>query len=472
MFIFVNEIQPNICFTKKIKRMKKLYTLALGLALGAIGLSANAAVTTLPWWSNPENNTTVGYEEMWEYIEYFWAPNITWGEDPYDAEVLYYNSEADCYRNYGEGWDPFIELDILVNGQPWTYEDYETQQEVRYTVSAEIYTEYYGDVPGYCELDIKLGDVWNSLYYDFEEDFTFQIIIPEGSIFVGEEGIGNQAITLNYNISLENPYLNYPSTELDGDKFFIYWDEPIKFEVEFFNYANAYLYYPGAEEPIIVKFYGPTTFDPFLVEGQTPEVNDNAIELFTDELLAEYGPGRYYGWLVSKEVFNLAGDKYNEQVAFDFYLEEVLPTIEATNVIFTNESIVLQYPGVVTVNEECEYDIYIYSTYGTEQELRISPSEITPLGNEVILSLDDFPIYEDIEYYFIVPEGIFIIGDEYQNAGYETAFDSKTVGVKGIAVGIENAPVYNLQGVKVGNSVEGLSNGIYIINGKKVLIRK
>lgn len=62
------------------------------------------------------------------------------------------------------------------------------------------------------------------------------------------------------------------------------------------------------------------------------------------------------------------------------------------------------------------------------------------------------------------------------NLGYGVTFDDITVTVSSTA-GIENAVVneqmkgnvYNLQGVKVATSLEGLSKGVYIQNGKKIV---
>jgi hypothetical protein len=62
------------------------------------------------------------------------------------------------------------------------------------------------------------------------------------------------------------------------------------------------------------------------------------------------------------------------------------------------------------------------------------------------------------------------------NLGYGQTFDDITVSVSSTA-GIENATineqmkgnVYNLQGVKVATSLEGLSKGVYIQNGKKIV---
>lgn len=44
-------------------------------------------------------------------------------------------------------------------------------------------------------------------------------------------------------------------------------------------------------------------------------------------------------------------------------------------------------------------------------------------------------------------------------------------GVNAISVNATNAPVYNLNGVKVGNDLQALPAGLYIVNGKKVVVK-
>ena len=107
VFIFVNEIQPNICFTKKIKRMKKLYTLALGLALGAIGLSANAEVTKIPAQYFPESNEITSFEDLYFYCDALGGPVITW-DSP-----IYYNTDS---YDYSPDYE-VIYVDFLADGE-------------------------------------------------------------------------------------------------------------------------------------------------------------------------------------------------------------------------------------------------------------------------------------------------------------------------------------------------------------------
>lgn len=49
--------------------------------------------------------------------------------------------------------------------------------------------------------------------------------------------------------------------------------------------------------------------------------------------------------------------------------------------------------------------------------------------------------------------------------------NNATSGVNSLESEAAETPVYNLEGVKVGNSLEGLSKGIYVVNGKKVVVK-
>ena len=52
-----------------------------------------------------------------------------------------------------------------------------------------------------------------------------------------------------------------------------------------------------------------------------------------------------------------------------------------------------------------------------------------------------------------------------------TVAEGETSGVGSLGADSLNAPVYNLQGVKVANDVNNLPAGLYIVNGKKVLVK-
>ena len=83
----------------------------------------------------------------------------------------------------------------------------------------------------------------------------------------------------------------------------------------------------------------------------------------------------------------------------------------------------------------------------------------------------------------MVPEGLFILCDEYNNTTLSQLFTAEVdvVGSAGVEMTTadknEVVRVYNLQGVKVmetmdASDVNNLGAGLYIVNGKKVLIKK
>ena len=101
------------------------------------------------------------------------------------------------------------------------------------------------------------------------------------------------------------------------------------------------------------------------------------------------------------------------------------------------------------------------------------------------INLSSF-LTEEGDYEIVLPEGYLNISyfDEATSTYgsginnevvYTVKYENgETSGVNTIGAAVENVieGIYNLQGVKVNKDLNGLSNGIYIINGKKVMIRK
>ncbi len=58
-------------------------------------------------------------------------------------------------------------------------------------------------------------------------------------------------------------------------------------------------------------------------------------------------------------------------------------------------------------------------------------------------------------------------------ADTQIEINAKTSGIENVTIDSSNAnaPVYNLQGIKIGSSTDNLPAGIYIVNGKKVLVK-
>jgi hypothetical protein len=65
--------------------------------------------------------------------------------------------------------------------------------------------------------------------------------------------------------------------------------------------------------------------------------------------------------------------------------------------------------------------------------------------------------------YFKVPTG--------SSAKINIADDGATTGISNVTVKKADSNVYDLQGQRVGNSLEGLPSGIYIMNGNKIIVK-
>jgi hypothetical protein len=70
-------------------------------------------------------------------------------------------------------------------------------------------------------------------------------------------------------------------------------------------------------------------------------------------------------------------------------------------------------------------------------------------------------------------DGYWTIFDNFHLYYYGDMTKEHITDIDEVATGADNVPaaVYNLHGQKVGNSLEGLPRGIYIVNKKKVLVR-
>ena len=452
--------------------MKKLYTLALGLALGAFGFSANAAVTSEEWWSEPENGV-VSQEAMEELVYgYEGGPIVGWG----GGEPLYVNPDSGWmdYEN-----DDAIDLIVYVNDEYYNV-----------VVATIDYMDYDG-VRGFSTLNIQLGATWLYLLEDVEygtipSNFTLSIPIPEGCLFVGEDG-GDVNGEVNLEYTFENfggesgggdvptvEYLDKPEVALvDGNTLFLYWDEElevitggrsvtVQMAISIPNVVGGQ-YYPQVQM-YLTNFSG-------LEEGQTAPYNDNALMLDFAPLLAQYGSGSYSFQLPASVVVGVDSDKVNEEERWSGNLEFVMPTIIVPeSVTYSPDGITITFEENIAVNSDEEMNILIYDTVNGD-EIVLSPEDVEITENSAFLPFGDLSILDDTILRLEVPEGFFLVGDDAISAPIEESFDLSITGVAAIELNNVNAPVYNLQGVKVGNSLNGLSNGIYIVNGKKVLVK-
>lgn len=116
--------------------------------------------------------------------------------------------------------------------------------------------------------------------------------------------------------------------------------------------------------------------------------------------------------------------------------------------------------------------IYNYDPVYTFYELEYSKEVTINKDNELVIDLSSL---EPGDYEVVIPEGlVFVIedGEKYINPDIWLEYTiSLSDGVTSIKVNKEPSQIYNLNGVKMGNGLNNLTPGIYLINGKKVMVK-
>lgn len=152
------------------------------------------------------------------------------------------------------------------------------------------------------------------------------------------------------------------------------------------------------------------------------------------------------------------GDSYSQQIAIDYDYEPETMYYLTFDVMGTPSSVAI---GAWYQNKSDYSTVGGYDTFNTFKVT--STDEWTP----VVLKGE----YVDSN----SANRIAINLGAYVGTAYFTNFKLFGPGSSRVEVlePVKDAPkaVYNLQGVKVGNSLEGLNKGIYIVNGKKVVVR-
>ena len=67
----------------------------------------------------------------------------------------------------------------------------------------------------------------------------------------------------------------------------------------------------------------------------------------------------------------------------------------------------------------------------------------------------------------------FVVPNDVNNKQLQAVIDGTTTGIEDLVIdGVKaNGRVYNLNGQYVGNSLNGLQPGLYIQNGKKIVVK-
>ncbi|MDE5795474.1 MAG: hypothetical protein K2H75_00025, partial [Muribaculaceae bacterium] len=178
--------------------------------------------------------------------------------------------------------------------------------------------------------------------------------------------------------------------------------------------------------------------------------------------------------IITYNVIN--GTLAGEPVVYDLSLVSVRPAEGKRDLTMDSfDSISLTLPG------DCAFasDVFTLFMDAPEEQGNIA-LEFTSSWGGTIAYFNE-PVYDGI-YTLVIPEGMF--GDAEWIADHQSGHANAEITLQwtltgGIPVSVEiiesetlNGPVYNTQGIRVANSLREAGNGMFIVNGKKVIKNK
>ena len=396
----------------------------------------------------PEN-----YEENMK-LEHLSNIRLSFGE----TKVTYYNTENQwCNLTY-------IDLEGNINQEgPWvgiqTDPDNDgSESDSQYGSMVDIYC--YNANPGSYVIEIPAG-FFVDTYGNFNQKLTYSFSVtgPEIPAYTLTPEVGEIPSGI-----LDSFVLNFGNLDL--------WLDPdYAKEVVTISNGKEKLALASVTRPIIVEEYDDYKY----------EYEDNTKVIFT---LAEpqTEPGTYTitipGGLIS-----LTGDgwnyRYNEDIQFEYIIGYDIFNDYKSQIITDSSN--KPIGAIVTFNT---IEAVTYNGDNTDPVIAKSATNSyeveTSLSNNVMTLY--FTEFKAGSYSITIPEGYIFIGSKYINGKITLSMiiepDGPTSGISGVeadANGLYN--VYSMSGVNIISTkdiqkVKDLDNGIYIINGKKVMIRK
>lgn len=202
-----------------------------------------------------------------------------------------------------------------------------------------------------------------------------------------------------------------------------------------------------------------------------------------------------YWYEVSATFFNETGDEIAD-CTFEFYgnTEPAAPDVETFNLTpsIADKATVESLEGLTfTFEDKVYYDLDAKLVLkGTDYEGNITLSRDADNDKVINVTIDPLPVATETaaEYTLAVPQGIFwdkakeLTGTGAVNAAATYTWTLKKDGGNGddpnqgavdaIEAAGADAPIFNLQGIRINGSADTLPAGLYIIGGQKVMIRK
>ena len=300
---------------------------------------------------------------------------------------------------------------------------------------------------------------------------SYTLVIPQGTVYLEDDdwmGYENAAdsYTFSYTGMAAQTYMDdatvtrAPSGTVTGElvPITLSWGQPIMEN----NFNGTVAWGDQTEEIPVNEFE--------ILNGNTLNIFVGALGLAT---------GNTYTITIGEGcVKNADGDINPQQVVATFTYEEEESGVysqEAEFEMIDNGIISVSWPGITYV--EVDYADNLYLTDNEGNIYQLSDAQVTQSEDydAIIINIRNMELESGI-YTLYIPEGSIYLEDDdwnaYENANEEYQFTYDMVsGINTIKTEKDAQTIYNLQGVKVNGETNRLSNGIYIINGHKVMIK-
>lgn len=309
------------------------------------------------------------------------------------------------------------------------------------------------------------------------------IIVPEGFVFItdseGKKSINSQ-IMFSYTVwnGMSKGDVLYPTgynvTSLT-EPIKVTWGCPVTLSETILPKISCYAASLNTEVP-----------------AQDVSISDNVLYIDLSSFADQIPSGSNIDITIPEGM--VTGDEgANPVQTLNFYYYE--PYGQDADFKLEGKTILITWPGINVISSSYLERLFIvnpddstteltWSEYGSSGDAKI-PGYGEPFeGERIEVDLSGIE-FGSGEYTLVVPAGVllFFMPDyvTYSNARAEYKFNPEK---EGLTSGISNPmdtegilKVYNLQGVNIlnttdVNAIKSLDNGIYIINGKKILIRK
>ena len=341
--------------------------------------------------------------------------------------------------------------------------------------------------------EVTLNEARTGFIFDLsnlvEDGVTYSFAIPSKFVVVNINGTKyfNSSVDCEYNINgagsiplgeaeiIQGPGLDWQQYDSLLDRSVVLtWDQPV---------------FEGIFNGSIQNQSGNIDYLPENIF----ELSDNVLTINLSETIVE--EGAYIVTLGAGSVVNGDGQGNPEQIVaqFLYYTNPDYPVYpeETTFTEKGNGMIVVTWEGNewISMNPESTDDIYVLDTtdgqkYILESGLYGQISFNNDLDDDVyelIIDVKGLEL-ETGSYTLFIPERILLLEKYIPGSGIieyinpEASYTFSYVGTTGVdEISVENVyQVYTLQGIKVmeGSDISGLEKGLYIINGKRVLISK